>query len=171
MYPVEPHGVEEVALAEDARVAEVAQLDVPRVGGAGRRLRRRRDAEHVLGLDVAVDDAERVEALDRREELAHDRHRLGLGELRAQRGVVHELAAVHRLREDEHPLAEPLVAEVLHDVLVLPASAHSWHSLSYCRIAHALIRSASSTFTAIRSPDSGSASYTQPNAPERARRQ
>ena len=46
-----------------------------------------------------------------------------------------------------------------------PASAHSWHSLSYCRIAHALIRSVSSTFTATRSPDSDSASYTQPNAP------
>ena len=47
-----------------------------------------------------------------------------------------------------------------------PASAHSWHSDSYCRIAHALIRSVSSTFTASRSPPSDSASYTQPNEPE-----
>ena len=103
---------EEVALAEDARGPR-SQLDVPRVGAARRRrlARRRRDAQRILGLDVAVDDPQRVEALDGREELADYRHRLGLDELRAHRDVVHQLAAVRRLeRMSSHLPAELAVA-------------------------------------------------------------
>jgi hypothetical protein len=74
--------------AQDAREAEVGQLDVRVVGVRGE--------QDVLRLDVAVDDALGVQVLERLQQLEHDLGRVALGEGLLGNDAVEQLAALLR---------------------------------------------------------------------------
>mmetsp|Transcript_74191 Transcript_74191/g.222975 ORF Transcript_74191/g.222975 Transcript_74191/m.222975 type:complete len:410 (-) Transcript_74191:185-1414(-) len=96
---------------------EVAQLDPPARRHAV--ARRRLGAQDVLRLDVAVADAVRVHVRDGGEELLHDGGGLRLCEHGPLRDVVHQLAAVDRLGDEQQPVVAPQAAVEGRDVWVV----------------------------------------------------